>query len=927
MKNKKLLIKKEKLPDLLIVLVLYISILPSLFCIYGVDFSISSYPFVSVVDSGSNFSSYQFTNLLHKSLAGSFIHTILEWSAVCAAFFTAIFAFTHYSIKRDITTPIIGIAFLCAAVLDGFHTFIADRLILVNSNYENLVPFSWAISRIFNSIIMVFGIGFLLLQKKIDEKKHKSRGLGFVLFIGFLYILIAGYIVCYSATANILPKTLYVEGLVNRPWDTVPLILYVFAGLYVCPQFYRKHPNLFSQSLTLSILPQILTQLHMVFGSSRLYDSHYNVAQYTKIIAYIIPFLGLMFDYTRTYLRLKIANLKLLEEIVEREKAEAAQRRYVSLLEATTDFVGFANKDKIPFFLNKSGRKLVGLNEDEDISKLTVLNFHPKWACEKLENEIIPQAIKNGAWLGELALLHKNGSEIPISMVVVSGKDKNGDVDYLATISRDITERIVNESELKRQKDILESIINNIGEGVVVSDEKGNFTIWNPGAKEIVGLGPEEIPKESWSQKYGVYLADGITPCPTDQIPLIRTLRGESVDSVRIFLKNENLTPGKFLTVTGRPIKDSKENVKGGVVVFRDETERIKAEEERSRVFNLSSDLLCIADFNGYFKQLNPMWEKTLGYSIEELLSKPYIEFVHPDDRNVTITEAINLTTGKNTLTFENRYLCKDGSIRWLQWNAVPYLDTGLIYANARDITERRKMEDALKIKTEELTNSNKELEQFAYVASHDLQEPLRMISSYTQLLSKKYKDKLDKDANEFIGFAVDGAKRMQQLINDLLEFSRVGTRGKSFESVDLNQILTKAISNLKLLIQENNVEIKYGTLPIINGDSIQLIQVFQNLISNSIKYRSKEQPVIEIIVNQDDGSWVISIKDNGIGIDPKYSKRIFEIFQRLHTREEYEGTGIGLAVCKKIIERHGGKIWVESELNKGCIFSFSIPV
>ncbi len=226
----------------------------------------------------------------------------------------------------------------------------------------------------------------------------------------------------------------------------------------------------------------------------------------------------------------------------------------------------------------------------------------------------------------------------------------------------------------------------------------------------------------------------------------------------------------------------------------------------------------------------------------------------------------------------------------------------------------------------EDLNRSNQELEQFAYVASHDLQEPLRMITGYTQLLSKRYKGKLDQSADEFMGFVVDGAKRMQVLINDLLTYSRVGTRGKEVAPTDCALVLDKTLEGLRVAIQESGAVVTAEPLPVVMGDETQLGQLFQNLIGNAIKYRDHEPPAIHVSCQRENEVWRFAVADNGIGIDPQHAERIFQVFQRLHTREEYSGTGIGLAVCKKIVERHGGKIWVESQGVKGATFYFTLP-
>lgn len=237
-----------------------------------------------------------------------------------------------------------------------------------------------------------------------------------------------------------------------------------------------------------------------------------------------------------------------------------------------------------------------------------------------------------------------------------------------------------------------------------------------------------------------------------------------------------------------------------------------------------------------------------------------------------------------------------------------------------RDITDRVQTE-------QELARSNAELEQFAYVASHDLQEPLRMVASFTQLLARRYGDKLDEEAVEFIDFAVDGVRRMQALINDLLAFSRVGTRGLPFEPVDTAKVVDRVLASLGPAIEESGARVTAGTLPVISGDAVQLDQVFQNLIANALKFRKPDvPPEVSVTARRGIEEWIFSISDNGIGIAPEYAERVFILFQRLHSRTEYPGTGIGLAICKKIVERHGGRIWFDSTPGKGTTFVFSIP-
>jgi len=250
-----------------------------------------------------------------------------------------------------------------------------------------------------------------------------------------------------------------------------------------------------------------------------------------------------------------------------------------------------------------------------------------------------------------------------------------------------------------------------------------------------------------------------------------------------------------------------------------------------------------------------------------------------------------------------------------------------IILLAIEDITERKQAEEALQIKTEDLEEANNELQQFAYVTSHDLREPLRMITGFTQSLEKRYKDKLDKAANEYIDFIVDGATRMQSLIDDILAYSRVGTRGIPFEQVNMEKALKDVLTNLKMAIEETDARITHDPMPMIQGDPVQMMQVLQNLISNAIKFHQEgEAPVIHVSARQEGHEYVFSVKDNGIGIDPELFGRLFILFQRLHTRDKYPGSGVGLAITKKIVGRHGGRTKVESQPGEGSTFYFSIP-
>lgn len=315
-----------------------------------------------------------------------------------------------------------------------------------------------------------------------------------------------------------------------------------------------------------------------------------------------------------------------------------------------------------------------------------------------------------------------------------------------------------------------------------------------------------------------------------------------------------------------------------------------------------------------------PSEEPLFGTSLEDW--EDFSAVIHPDDRDA-VQHAIDESLETGDPKHEEFRIIRDGEVKWIEAPGQPVIDgdgSTRMIGVARDITDRKTFE-------QQLQSSNERLEQFAYVASHDLQEPLRMITSYLNLLEDRYSDELDDDAHEFIEYAVDGSARMREMIQDLLAYSRLDTDAKPLEPTDAESVIDDVLDNLRLQVEETDAEIIVGELPTVEADENQLKQVFQNLTSNAIKYRDDERPQIEISATRNNGMCRFNVADNGIGMDPAYTDQIFEVFNRLHTTQEYPGTGIGLALCKRIIERHGGDIWVESEPGEGSTFSFTIPL
>ena len=343
-------------------------------------------------------------------------------------------------------------------------------------------------------------------------------------------------------------------------------------------------------------------------------------------------------------------------------------------------------------------------------------------------------------------------------------------------------------------------------------------------------------------------------------------------------------------------------------------------------------DRIYFKDLESRFVRNNAAHARTFGATPEQCVGKTDFDFFSREHAEKAFADEQEIIrTGQPIIAKVERVTRRDGRLNWASSTKLPWRDaSGKIigtFGLSRDITALKEAEEKLVEERNLLARSNAELEQFAYVASHDLQEPLRAVASCVQLLKKRYGGKLDARADEFITHAVDGTKRMQALITDLLSYSRVGTHAHAFETVSCEEVLDDALANLSVALEESGTSIKREPLPTLQADPSQLGQLFQNLIGNAVKFRAEgRRPEISITAKRDKSEWIFAVADNGIGIEAQYFERIFRVFQRLHTRTRYPGTGIGLAICKKIVERHGGRIWIESRPEEGTTFFFTLP-
>jgi PAS domain S-box-containing protein len=593
--------------------------------------------------------------------------------------------------------------------------------------------------------------------------------------------------------------------------------------------------------------------------------------------------------------------------------------------------------------LNVQAEKQFGYSRDELVGQ-KVKNIIPEGFAERLiadgtrsAADALAQQIGTGI---ELVGRRKDGSEFPIEimlsplksaaeiLVTAAIRDISGRKEAEEHLARIEERRRLGDDALRESEERYRMLLDGIKNyAIFMMDTQGRVLSWNAGAERIKGYTSDQIIGHNFSCFFPP--EDIERGRPEEVLRIAATSGRYEAKSMRV-----RKDGSRFLaSVTFTALRDTAGNLRGFSEFSHDLSESKESGAKYRALLEAAPDAMVVVNQAGEIVLVNVQAENQFGYSRHQLVGQQVKDIIPEGfaerliaDGTRSAAEALAQQIGTGIELSGRR---KDGSKFPIEIMLSPLESTEgiLVTAAIRDVTERNRSEEHLVKTVGELKRSNEELQQFAYVSSHDLQEPLRMVASYTQLLAKRYKGRLDSDADEFIAFAVDGCNRMQGLIQDLLAYSRAGTNGKAFCEVSAEDALRGALTNLRITIEQSGAVVSHDSLPAIETDETQLTQVFQNLVGNAIKYRSAEVPRVRVSATKNgDNEWIFSVRDNGLGIAPQYFERIFVIFQRLHGRDEFEGTGIGLAICKKVLERLGGRIWVESQPGTGSTFYFALP-
>lgn len=898
---------KLTLPLKVVWLVIAVTILPDVLNVFGFDF-------------GS-------IDFIWKS----FIHNSLEIVSISTAFLIVFISLIDFKIKGDVSTPLVAITMLCSGCMDLVHVLASNNLILQEYHLTFITIYTWSVSRTFNALILLLGAGMFLIQSDNLFKNVKMHNKKLIWYAASLFLIIT--IVYITMVMNLGKdwEQRLMPYVFQRKIDLIPLVLYLFALTIIFPKFYTNRPSTFSQTLLLSLVPSVAAQLHLVLGSGLPFENNAMIAYYLKLISYIIPFAGIALNYLQTHYNEVVA--------IQRYKSESGQKNALnSLLEGIMDvspngilvFEAVRNpSSEIQDFKCVLRNNAANVLSKEGVPQGTLYShifpdqpaLHAMYRRLVTEGGVVSREVydeSRNKWLKITAVKYRDG--------------------FVKNIS-DITDIKIAGEKIRKREELLSQAEKVARFGSWEWDIDKDRVIWSDELCALYGYPPEENEQSFEStfelvhpediSKLKLAFAEAINNHQDFEIEYRRyskdgelkhlymkckVFTGKENSVVRMLGVNIDMTMQKLVRTTLRHneilYRTIASNMPDTEVVLFDTNYRI-----------------ILADGN----LKNPLLKNKLS-----LMSKDIREVMEPFRLDLSITSILTGTTGERSVQYreiKGRYfLVHQISIPGPEGDVI----SGMILI--QDITEIKRAELSLETKVQDLDRSNKELEHFAYVASHDLQEPLRKITAFGDRLKMKFKDVLSEDGIDYINRMTDATTRMQRLITDLLAFSRITRIQEPFQPVDLNLLVKDILSDIEMKIISTGATVNFDKLPVIEAVPSQMQQLLQNLLLNSLKFQQKEvRPVITISCEIIDSQQAkmksgqeyvrITVKDNGIGFNQKYADRIFALFQRLHGRSDYEGTGIGLALCKKITEFHHGRIYARGEENQGAEFIVILPI
>ncbi len=897
----------------------FVCLIPSLLYLLGLDLGSSK----------SGMGTPSVSEAANPILLAGPLYTVLGLSAFSVAVFVGVLCLIHFWIKRDAVSPVIGLALLFAGSTDAFSVLAANGIILSVSDSRDFIPFTWAISRFLIALIMVFG-AFFVLKGRSRKKPRGSPAL--IATMGFVPCLLAYGIVYISSRSTQLPKTLFPDSVVTRPWDLAPLALFLLGCSYLFYRICRSEKTYISQALVISLIPQVIAESHMAFGSDALFDGHFNAAYFIEIVAYSMPFVALVLDYVETcseralaferlgeeeknFLRLKkqsdIMRQKLECEISDRKEFE----NLFKVLSCNPLTGVYVMRDGRFLFVNPQFERCTGYSENE------LLGMSPQRLVFPEDRELVKEnAVKalNGEVPSyEYRVVDKSG-EMRWFLENVTSIRYRGEEAVLGVIV-DITER-------RRIEEILRTLSNSSTIGIYIVQD-GEFKFVNPQFQRYTGYGEDEL-------------------IGTNSLRLVFAEDRHMVreNAIRM-LKREKTSPHEYRIVNKQgEIRWVMETVtsiqyQGRRAIlgsFMDITEH-KQTEELFRTLSNSSSIGIYIVQDGKFRFINPQFKKYTGYDDEDLVDTSFWKIVFPKDREI-LRENLMRLKGELSSPYEYRIVNKSGETRWIMETAtsIQYGGRPAVLANIIDITERKQAEVELQKAKEAAEAASQAKSEFLANMSHEIRTPLNAIVGMTELTLET---DLKPEQREFLKVVQSSSETLLGLINDILDFSKIEAGQMQVEEVKFNlrELVEGVAEILSVRAYNKGLEllcyVEPGIPSWVMGDPTRISQVLVNLLGNAIKFTEKGEVAIKVerAGSQDRGRLGLhfTVSDTGIGISKESQSRIFEKFSQADTSttRRFGGTGLGLSISKSLVELMGGSMWLESEEGKGSVFHFSLSL